>query len=174
MKSLKNKLRKSKKDFEILSIKDINKKVKDLLAIKEKEKEKDAEINLIIIIKSLNIILYNHSNNSNVDNLRQELNFTDIESYLNQFQSKPYYKYKIFPLLEILKELYLKTKKEKAFLNCAKEMNITINQDNRITDSQIDRLNYMLIIQYERFLLLDNEIFDVFVFFKRYFYIFKR
>ena len=168
MKSLKNKLRKSKKDFEILSIKDINKKVKDLLAIKEKEKEKDAEINLILIIKSLNIILYNHSNNlySNVDNLRQELNFTDIESYLNQFQSKPYYKYKIFPLLEILKELYLKTKKEKAFLNCAKEMNITINQDNRITDSQIDRLNYMLIMQYERFLLLDNEIFDVFVFLK--------
>ena len=152
-----------------LTIKEINKKVKDLLSIKEKDKEKEkkVEFNLVLILKTLNYILYNNSKNlySNIDSLKQELNFNDMETYLNQFQSKSYYKYKIFPLLEILKALYLKTKKEKVFLNCAKEMNITINQNNKINDSQIDRLNYMLIIQYERFLLLlDNDIFDIFVF----------
>ena len=164
MKSLK-KLRKSKKDFfELLSIKDINKKVKEPLPVKDK----DIEYNLVLILKSLNNIVCHSSQSSsaNSDNLKQDLNFIEIEAYLKQFQSKPYYKYKIAPLIEILKEFYLKAKKEKAFLNTAKDMNITINEKNTITDSQIDRLNYMLINNYERLLLLDNEIYDVFYFLK--------
>lgn len=167
MKSIK-KTKRSKRDYELLTIKEINKKVKELYTNKDKDKDKEVEYNLVLIIKSLNSILYNHSKNlySSVDSLKQEMNFADIEQYLNQFQSKPYYKYKIFPLLEILKELNLKTKKEKAFLNSAKDMNIIINRENKITDSQIDCLNYMLIIQYERFLLLNNEIYEIFIFLK--------
>ena len=163
MKSLK-KLRKSKRDvFDLLSIKDINKKVKDPLPVKDKE----IEYNLVLIIKSLNnIICHSGSLSLNSDNFKQELNFIEIEAYLKQFQSKPYYQNKIAPLIEVLKVLYLKTKKEKAFLNIAKDMNITINEKNMITDSQIDLLNYMLINSYERLILLDSDIFDVFYFLK--------
>ena len=169
MKSLKIKLRKSKKDcYELLTIKEINKKVKEQIPLKEKDKEKDLEYNLVLIIKSLNNILYNSSLNltSSVDNLRNELNFIDIEAYLNLFRSKHYFKYKVSPLLEVLIEIFLKTKKQKAFLHVAKEMNIAINEENKITENQINCLNYMLIFQYEKFLSLDNDIFDIFIYLK--------
>ena len=175
MKSLKNRLRRSKKlTNEFLSIKEINKKVKEFIPIKEKDKDKekdkeiDVEYNLVLILKSLKNILNNSSRNifSSVDSLKNELNYIDIEAYLNQFHSKPYFKYKIYPLLEILKETHLKNKKEKAFLHSAKEMNITINEQNKITESQIDCLNYMLIFQYERLLLLENNVFEIFVYLK--------
>ena len=41
-----------------LTIKEINKKVKDLLSIKEKDKEKEkkVEFNLVLILKTLNYI----------------------------------------------------------------------------------------------------------------------
>ena len=59
MKDNQNKLRRSKKDFyEILSVKDINKKVKEVIT---KEKEKDYQ--LVLIIKSLNNIIYEHFEN---------------------------------------------------------------------------------------------------------------
>ena len=165
MKNLKQKIRKSKRDiFELLTIKDINKKVKEPIPVKDKE----SEYNLVLILKSLNNILTNSLGSLLFinDSLKQELNILDIQEYLNKFNSKPYYKYKIVPLLEILKELFLKTKKEKAFLIIAKEMNITITGKNKITDTQIDRLNYMLIINYERLLLLDNEVYDFFFYLK--------
>ena len=48
MKTLKNKLKKSKKDsYELLTIKEINKKVKEPISIKDKEKEKEIEYNLV-------------------------------------------------------------------------------------------------------------------------------
>lgn len=164
MKNSKINKRLSRKDFlEILSVKDINKKVKEPIPSKEKE----SEYNLVLIIKSLNSVINNNPKNlmSN-NNSRQELNYSDIELYLKKFRSKPYYKYKIFPLLEILETIYIKTKKEKAFLNAAKEMNITINEENKIVDSQIDRLNYILISQYEKLLKLDNEVYDIFFYLK--------
>ena len=168
MKSLKIKLKKGKKDsYELLTIKEINKKVKEPVPIKDKEKEKEIEYNLVLILKSINNIICNSSNlMSSVDTLKNELNFIDIETYLNQFHSKPYYKYKIFPLLEILKELFLKSKKQKGFLHIVKDLNIIINEENQITDRQIDRLNYMLIYQYDKLLLLDNEIYDIFIYLK--------
>ena len=162
MKNSKLNKRLSRKDYlETLSVKDINKKVKDPISTKEKENE----YNLVLIIKSLNSIINNIPKNS-YNNSRQELNYSDIELYLKKFHSKPYYKYKIFPLLEILEAIYIKTKKEKAFLNSAKEMNITINEENKIVDSQIDRLNYILISHYEKLLLLDNEVYDIFFYLK--------
>ena len=168
MKSLKNKKKKGKKDtYELLTIKEINKKVKEPIPIKDKEKEKEIEYNLVLILKSLNNIIFNPSNlMTNVDTLKNELNFIDIEAYLNHFHSKPYYKYKIFPLLEFLKELYLKSKKQNGFLHIVKDMNRTINEENKITDRQIDCLNYMLIFQYDKLLLLDNEIYDIFIYLK--------
>ena len=165
MKSLRFKLKKNKKEiFEVLCIKDINKKVKEPLSIKDKE----TEFNLVLILKSLNYILCHTSRSllSNSDSSKQELNFLDIRDYLNKFNSKPYYKYKIVPLLEILNELYLKTKKEKAFIDIAKEMNEKVTEKKRITDIQIDCLNYMLIMNYERLLLLDNDVYDLFLYLK--------
>ena len=168
MKTLKNKLKKSKKDsYELLTIKEINKKVKEPISIKDKEKEKEIEYNLVLILKSLNNNICNPLNlMSSIETLKNELNFLDIETYLNQFRSKPYYKYKIYPLLEFLKELFLKSKKQKGFLHIVKDMNIIITEENKITDRQIDRLNYMLIFQYEKLLLLDNEIYDIFIYLK--------
>ena len=63
MKTLKNKLKKSKKDsYELLTIKEINKKVKEPISIKDKEKEKEIEYNLVLILKSLNNIICNPLN----------------------------------------------------------------------------------------------------------------
>ena len=164
MKNSKLNKRLSRKDYlEVLSVKDINKKVKEPIPTKEKE----SEYNLVLIIKSLNSVINNIPKNLiSSNNSRQELNYSDIELYLKKFHSKPYYKYKIFPLLEILETIYIKTKKEKAFLNSAKEMNITINEENKIVDSQIDRLNYILISHYEKLLLLDNDVYDIFFYLK--------
>ena len=175
MKSIKFKLRKSRNFYEFLSIKEINKKVKEPLFLKDKDKEKEIEYNLYLIIKSLNNILSNFSCIlfSNNDNSKQELNYLDIEEYLKNFHSKPYYQYKVYPLIEILKQVYLKSKKEKSFLNSVKEMNITVNEENKITETQIDCLNYILIIQYEKLLLLDQEIYDIFVYLKDIFSFFK-
>ena len=132
MKNSKLNKRLSRKDYlEVLSVKDINKKVKEPIPTKEKE----SEYNLVLIIKSLNSVINNIPKNLiSSNNSRQELNYSDIELYLKKFHSKPYYKYKIFPLLEILETIYIKTKKEKAFLNSAKEMNITINEENKMSN----------------------------------------
>ena len=150
-----------------MKLREQNWKQKIKKKIKDKEKEKEIEYNLVLILKSLNNIICNPLNlMSSIETLKNELNFLDIETYLNQFRSKPYYKYKIYPLLEFLKELFLKSKKQKGFLHIVKDMNIIITEENKITDRQIDRLNYMLIFQYEKLLLLDNEIYDIFIYLK--------
>ena len=73
-----------------LSIKEINKKVKDLLPSKEDEAEN--EYHLAIILRSLMNILFNFLRQLNLGNHpTQELIIFSEENYLEKFKSKSYY-----------------------------------------------------------------------------------
>jgi hypothetical protein len=99
------KLFQKKKDSEFLSVKDLNKRVNELIPLKENQSLN--EFNLTIIIKSLINILYNFSRQINLGNdPKQELNIPSISKYLNQFKEKPYYDKKIFPIRYFLKSHY--------------------------------------------------------------------
>ena len=81
MKNSKLNKRLSRKDYlELLSVKDINKKVKEPIPTKEKE----SEYSLVLIIKSLNNVINNIPKNLiSSNNSRQELNYSDIGNIRN-------------------------------------------------------------------------------------------
>ena len=154
------KLFQKKKESEFLSIKEINKKVKDLLPLKEDEAEN--EYNLAIILKSLIYILYNFSRQLNLGNdPKQELIIPSIEKYLEKFKSKPYYDIKISPIINFLKSHYLLSKQEKAFLTTIKDIKLGISKVRKLNDNQIDRINYILVKNFEKLINFD-EIVEIF------------
>ena len=149
------KLFSKKKDFsDLYSIKEINKKVKELTPLKEGES--DHELNLTIILKSIINTLYNFSRQLNLGNdSKQELDIPSIEKYLNQFKIKSYYNIKIVPVIEFLKSYYLITKVENAFLYSIKDINTNANKEKKLSDNHIDRLNYIIINKFE--LLMNSK-----------------
>ena len=154
------KLFQKKKESEFLSIKEINKKVKDLMPSKENESEN--EYNLVIIIKSLMNILYNFSIQLNLGNdPKQELSIYSIIKYLDKFKSKPYYNIKVLPIIHFLKSHYLLSRQEKAFIAIIKDIKVNLNKVKKLNDNQIDCINYMLIKNFEKLINL-KEIADLF------------
>ena len=162
------KLFQKKKDSEFLSVKDLNKRVNELMPLKENQSFN--EYNLTIIIKSLINILYNFSRQLNLGNdPKQELNIPLISKYLNQFKQKPYYDKKIFPIIYFLKSHYLLSRQEKAFTTIIKDIKSDIIKVKKINDHQIDNINYILINNFKKLVNL-NESCEIF---SNLFYIFK-
>ena len=159
---------KKKEVTEFLSTKEINKKVKELVPLKENEP--DNEYNLAIILKSLVNILYNYSRQINLGNdSKQELDIPAIDNYFNQFKTKSYYNIKILPITYFIKSHYLLSKKERGFLNSIKDINYNINKEKKLNDNQIDRINYIIINNFQKF-INSQEKSEIFSFL---FYIFK-
>ena len=139
-----------KKENELLQIKELNKKVKENTPLKEKDEEK--EYNLVIILKSLLNIFYNASRQLNLGNdTKEELNIPAIEAYFDQFLDKPYYNIKIYPILEILKSYYILSKQESGFKYAIEDIKNYLDNNKKITDSQIDIINYILINRFKKF-----------------------
>ena len=149
-----------KKENDFLSIKEINKKIKEQTPIKEKNEE--SEYNLVIILKSLLNVLYNYSRQINLANdAKQELNIKDIEAYFEQFKDKSYYNIKINPILEIIKSYYILSKQEKGFINAIKDIKNNIHNNKNITDNQIDMINYILINRFQKLIGFEDS-FEIF------------
>ena len=162
------KLFQKKKDSEFLSVKDLNKRVNELIPLKENQSLN--EFNLTIIIKSLINILYNFSRQINLGNdPKQELNIPSISKYLNQFKEKPYYDKKIFPIRYFLKSHYLLSKQEKAFTTTIKNIKSEIFKVKKLNDAQIDSINYILVNNFKKLVNL-NETCEIF---SNIFYMFK-
>ena len=139
-----------KKENELLQIKELNKKVKENTPLKEKDEE--SEYNLVIILKSLLNILYNASRQVNLGNdSKDELNIPAIEAYFEQFSDKPYYNIKIIPTLEMLKSYYILSKQESGFKNAIEDIKNYLTNNKKITDNQIDIINYILINRFKKF-----------------------
>ena len=159
---------KKKEVTEFLSTKEINKKVKELVPLKENEP--DNEYNLAIILKSLVNILYNYSRQINLGNdSKQELDIPAIDNYFDRFKTKSYYNIKILPITYFIKSHYLLSKKERGFLNSIKDINYNINKEKKLNDNQIDRINYIIINNFQKF-INSKEKSEIFSFL---FYIFK-
>ena len=145
-----------KKENEFLQIKEINKKIIEQTPLKEKGEE--SEYNLVIILKSLINILYNYSRQINLANdAKQELNIPALEAYFKQFQEKSYYKNKINPILEIIKSYNILSKQEKGFISAIKDIQKYIHNNKKITDNQIDIINYILINKFQKFISFENS-----------------
>ena len=143
-----------------LTIKEINKKVKEQIPLKDNENE--SEYYLTLIIKSLVNILENSSKNVNLEfPSKQEINISSIITYLNQFKEKVYYDDKISPIIDFINSHYLLSKKEKSFLPVIKDINECVRKEKKLTNSQIDRINYMVIFNFEKFLNFEEK-FDFF------------
>ena len=139
------------KKKEFLSIKDINKKVKELTPLKEDDE--DTEYNLTMILKSIMNTLYIFSRNLNlVNDSKQELNIQSIEAYLNQFKDKSYYNIKIETIINFMKSYNILSKQEKGFVSTIKEIKNRIVNEKKITNNQIDTINYILIYQFQKFM----------------------
>ena len=165
MKSLKDKLKRTKKNdvLDFLSPKEINKKLKEFLTKKEKEPDNEKEFILYKIIISLNHLLKYNSSIEDKSNFGQELNFSDIIYFFDFFKEKAFYSVKIYPLLEIIKTLYLHNSKGKIFLKTIQDIFQTVNKEKKITDNQIDRINYILITHYDTLLNLNTDSFNIFL-----------
>ena len=92
---------------------------------------------------------------------KQELNISSIITYLNQFKEKVYYDDKISPIIDFINSHYLLSKKEKSFLPVIKDINECVRKEKKLTNSQIDRINYMVIFNFEKFLNFEEK-FDFF------------
>ena len=140
-----------KKEQEFLTIKEINKKVKEHTPLKDKEHEN--EFLLTVILKSIVNALYQFSRQLNLGNdSKQELNIANIELYLNQFKEKPYFNVKVLPIIEFLKSYYILSKKETGFLYIMNDIQENLINSKIITDSQIDIINYFLIYRFDKFI----------------------
>ena len=140
----------TKRESEFLPIKEINKRVKEQTPLKEKDEEN--EYNLVIILKSLLNVLYNYSRQINLaSDAKQELNIPALEEYFEQFQEKPYYNIKIEPILDVIKSYFILSKQEKGFIRAIKSIQASLNKNKKITDNQIDIINYILINRFQKF-----------------------
>ena len=140
-----------KKEQDFLTIKEINKKVKEQTPLKEKDPEN--EYLLTIILKSIVNALYQFSRQLNIgNNSKQELNLANIELYLNQFKEKEYFNIKVMPIIEFLKSYYILSKKEAGFLYIMNDILENFINNKKITNSQIDIINYYLIYRFDKFI----------------------
>ena len=176
MKNIKDKFLKIKKNnvHGILSPKEINKKLKEVLPKIERESDNEKEFILYKIVISLNHIIKNNSLTGNKNNFGQELNFSDIIIFLELFKEKKFYQVKIYPLLEIMKTLYLLNSKGKIFLKTIQEIFHIANKEKNITNNQIDKINYILISHFDSLMSLNTDSFNIFLYLKeiyKYLYI---
>ena len=82
---------------------------------------------------------------------KQEINIPALEDYFEQFQDKPYYKIKIEPILDVIKSYFILSKQEKGFIRAIKSIQASLNKNKKITDNQIDIINYILINRFQKF-----------------------
>ena len=140
-----------KKVQEFLTIKEINKRVKEQTPLKEEEPEN--EYLLTIILKSIINVLYQYSRQLNLGNdSKQELNIPNIKLYLNQFKEKSYFNIKVSPIIDFLNSYFILSKKEAGFLYIMNDIQENLKDNKNITNNQIDIINYFLINRFDKFI----------------------